>query len=116
LPKIASKEFAGLSIIGEGHLRQKGCDNIRIFVCKVFIKNRQQTHRLNVTDSAIYLLQKYEIFFMFAIAIITMALIKSISGIRGTIGGKPGKNLVPGCREFTAAYGTWLMNQGKAKR
>jgi phosphomannomutase len=55
---------------------------------------------------------------MFAIAIIKlMALIKSISGIRGTIGGKPGKNLSPlDVVKFTAAYGTWLMNQGKAKK
>lgn len=35
-----------------------------------------------------------------------MALIKSISGIRGTIGGKPGDNLTPvDIVKFTAAYG-----------
>ena len=45
-----------------------------------------------------------------------MALIKSISGIRGTIGGKPGNTLSPlDVVKFTAAYGTWLMQQG-AKR
>lgn len=39
-----------------------------------------------------------------------MALIKSISGIRGTIGGKPGDGLSPvDVVKFTAAYGTWLM-------
>lgn len=39
-----------------------------------------------------------------------MALIKSISGIRGTIGGKPGEGLTPpDIVRFTAAYGTWLM-------
>jgi phosphomannomutase len=38
-----------------------------------------------------------------------MALIKSISGIRGTIGGVPGDNLSPlDVVRFTAAYGTWL--------
>lgn len=38
-----------------------------------------------------------------------MALIKSISGIRGTIGGKPGDNLTPlDIVRFTAAYGTWI--------
>ncbi|MCP5762206.1 hypothetical protein NL346_26815, partial [Klebsiella pneumoniae] len=38
-----------------------------------------------------------------------MALIKSISGIRGTIGGKPGDTLSPlDVVRFTAAYGTWL--------
>lgn len=39
-----------------------------------------------------------------------MALIKSISGIRGTIGGKPGETLSPlDTVKFTAAYGTWLL-------
>ncbi|CAM4363398.1 phosphoglucosamine mutase [Cytophagaceae bacterium 50C-KIRBA] len=38
-----------------------------------------------------------------------MALIKSISGIRGTIGGKPGEGLSPiDVVTFAAAYGTWL--------
>jgi phosphomannomutase len=46
-----------------------------------------------------------------------MALIKSISGIRGTIGGKPGECLSPvDIVKFTAAYGTWLKRrQGKAE-
>ncbi len=38
-----------------------------------------------------------------------MALIKSISGTRGTIGGKIGENLTPiDIVEATAAYGSWL--------
>ncbi len=38
-----------------------------------------------------------------------MALIKSISGIRGTIGGKVGNNLTPlDTVKFAAAYGMWL--------
>lgn len=38
-----------------------------------------------------------------------MTLIKSISGIRGTIGGKPNENLTPfDAVKFAAAYGTWL--------
>jgi phosphomannomutase len=38
-----------------------------------------------------------------------MTLIKSISGIRGTIGGKPGESLSPvDIVKFTAAYGTWI--------
>ena len=38
-----------------------------------------------------------------------MALIKSISGIRGTIGGKPGDGLSPiDIVTFAAAYGAWL--------
>jgi phosphomannomutase len=39
-----------------------------------------------------------------------VALIKSISGIRGTIGGKPGETLSPlDTVKFTAAYGSWLV-------
>jgi phosphomannomutase len=42
-----------------------------------------------------------------------VALIKSISGIRGTIGGKPGDNLTPvDIVKFAAAYGT-IMAEGK---
>ena len=42
-----------------------------------------------------------------------MALIKSISGIRGTIGGKPGEGLSPiDVVTFAAAYGTWLKRVG----
>lgn len=42
-----------------------------------------------------------------------MALIKSISGIRGTIGGQPGDNLTPlDIVKFTAAYGT-IIAAGK---
>ena len=41
-----------------------------------------------------------------------MALIKSISGIRGTIGGKVGETLSPvDIVRFTAAFGTWLSRQ-----
>ena len=43
-----------------------------------------------------------------------MALIKSISGIRGTIGGKPGDNLTPlEIVKFTAAYGTIISAKNK---
>ncbi|MFM7015001.1 MAG: phosphoglucosamine mutase [Bacteroidota bacterium] len=41
-----------------------------------------------------------------------MALIKSISGIRGTIGGNPGDGLTPmDVVKFTAAYAVWLKKQ-----
>lgn len=41
-----------------------------------------------------------------------MALIKSISGIRGTIGGKPANSLSPvDIVKFTAAYAQWLKQQ-----
>lgn len=46
-----------------------------------------------------------------------MALIKSISGIRGTIGGKPGEGLSPlDVVKFTAAYGTWLSQQTENRK
>ena len=47
-----------------------------------------------------------------------MTLIKSISGIRGTIGGKVGDNLTPvDAVKFASAYGTWLKNtNGKDDR
>jgi phosphomannomutase len=41
-----------------------------------------------------------------------VTLIKSISGIRGTIGGKSGDSLTPlDVVKFTAAYGSWLKNR-----
>jgi phosphomannomutase len=46
-----------------------------------------------------------------------VALIKSISGIRGTIGGKPGDNLTPlDIVKFTAAYGTIISANKKSTR
>jgi phosphomannomutase len=42
-----------------------------------------------------------------------MTLIKSISGIRGTIGGRPGEGLSPlDIVKFTAAYAVWIKSQG----
>ncbi len=41
-----------------------------------------------------------------------MTLITSISGIRGTIGGKPGENLTPlDAVTFASAYGSWLRSR-----
>lgn len=46
-----------------------------------------------------------------------MTLIKSISGIRGTIGGKVGDNLTPvDAVKFASAYGTWLKNSNENKK
>lgn len=46
-----------------------------------------------------------------------MSLIKSISGIRGTIGGKPGENLSPlDIVKFTAAFGNRLLSQNVSKK
>lgn len=46
-----------------------------------------------------------------------MSLIKSISGIRGTIGGFPGANLTPiDIMKFTLAFGEWVKsNEGNRK-
>lgn len=45
-----------------------------------------------------------------------MSLIKSISGIRGTIGGKVNDNLTPlDIVKFAAAFGTWLQNSKNKK-
>lgn len=46
-----------------------------------------------------------------------MALIKSISGIRGTIGGAPGKGLTPiDIVRFTTAYGAWVKLREKGNK
>lgn len=45
-----------------------------------------------------------------------MTLIKSISGIRGTIGGKVDQGLTPiDAVKFAAAYGTWLKNRNNGQ-
>ncbi len=45
-----------------------------------------------------------------------MTLIKSISGIRGTIGGNVGEGLTPlDVVRFTAAYGTWIKQNAKVQ-
>ena len=46
-----------------------------------------------------------------------MTLIKSISGIRGTIGGEVGQNLTPiDVVKFTAAFGSWAVNKTGTKK
>jgi phosphomannomutase len=46
--------------------------------------------------------------------LIDMTLIKSISGIRGTIGGKPGESLSPlDIVKFAASFGTWIQLRHK---
>ena len=46
-----------------------------------------------------------------------MTLIKSISGIRGTIGGEPDNNLTPlDLVKFASAYGTWIKSKYPNKR
>lgn len=41
-----------------------------------------------------------------------MTLIKSISGIRGTIGGQPGQGLTPlDIVKFTSAFGSWVLRE-----
>ncbi len=46
-----------------------------------------------------------------------MTLIKSISGIRGTIGGNSGSNLTPiDVVECTAGFGQWIINKNSIKK
>jgi len=46
-----------------------------------------------------------------------MTLIKSISGIRGTVGGKVGGNLTPlDIVKFTSAFGSWAVRQSGIKK
>ena len=46
-----------------------------------------------------------------------MTLIKSISGIRGTIGGKSGEGLSPlDTVKFVSAYGQWVINKQKDRK
>ncbi len=46
-----------------------------------------------------------------------MSLIKSISGIRGTIGGFPGNNFTPeDVLKFTAAFGTWVIQTSGTRK
>lgn len=46
-----------------------------------------------------------------------MTLIRSISGIRGTIGGKPGEGLTPfDIVKYASAYGTWIKSQNQKER
>lgn len=46
-----------------------------------------------------------------------MTLIKSISGIRGTIGGKPDDNLTPiDIVKFASAFGAWIIAGGQGRK
>ncbi|MEY2870932.1 MAG: hypothetical protein RLZZ146_855, partial [Bacteroidota bacterium] len=46
-----------------------------------------------------------------------MTLIKSISGIRGTLGGNVGENLTPiDVVKYAAAYGAWVLSTQKGKK
>ena len=46
-----------------------------------------------------------------------MTLIKSISGIRGTVGGEAGDNLTPSdIVRFTVGYSRWLLRQVSGRR
>ena len=46
-----------------------------------------------------------------------MTLIKSISGIRGTIGGIPGQNLTPiDVVKFASAFGSWILSKDQGNK
>lgn len=67
----------------------------------------------------LYEILRYKLIFTIAcsILIFNMTLIKSISGIRGTIGGKPGEALTPiDVVKFTAAFGKILLQKTGNKK
>lgn len=65
-------------------------------------------YALNSTQSLIFIIFEKNI---------KLTLIKSISGIRGTIGGKAGDGLTPiDIVKFTAAYGTWVIQKTQNKK
>lgn len=54
--------------------------------------------------------------FIFFVSVYIMSLIKSISGIRGTIGGRPGEGLSPvDIVKFTAAYATFISRSASGR-
>ncbi len=54
---------------------------------------------------------------LFLLKNINLTLIKTISGIRGTIGGVAGNGLTPiDVVKFTAAYGAWVINKTNIKK
>src|SRR5690606_2010171 len=67
----------------------------------------------------LYEILRYKLIFTIAysILIFNMTRIKSISGIRGTIGGKPGEALTPiDVVKFTAAFGKILLQKTGSKK
>src|SRR5690606_19964126 len=72
-----------------------------------------------LTVKVLYEILRYKLIFTIAyrILIFNMTLIKSISGIRGTIGGKPGEALTPiDVVKFTAAFGKILLQKTGSKK
>ncbi len=56
-------------------------------------------------------------FYFWPLKLLKLSLIKSISGIRGTIGGLPEQNLSPiDVVRFAAAFGQWVIKTGKARK
>ncbi len=65
------------------------------------------SYELNSSTNKIYIYVKIN----------TVTLIKSISGIRGTIGGKAGDGLTPlDAVKFAASYGTWLKKRHQVEK
>lgn len=72
------------------------------------IATQQRFNHVSIAPFYLHLLSK---------PIRKLALIKSISGIRGTIGGRPGENLSPlDIVKFTAAFGSRLLQKNTATK
>jgi phosphomannomutase len=81
------------------------------------IRPFQISQKSQIDDLCQFDLNKATLFYLCCPNLQRMSLIKSISGIRGTIGGCPGDNLTPlDTVKFAAAYGTWLKKAAGKKK
>ncbi|GGW26215.1 phosphoglucosamine mutase [Arenibacter certesii] len=84
-------------------------------MCQKIHTDKRRLLRTNLQLRAIVI--KPNPLYLYKLIIVKMTLIKSISGIRGTIGGKPGDNLTPiDAVKFAAAYGIWLKDYSKKEK
>lgn len=72
---------------------------------------------MDIRSDIVYLGSLLNFYYFWETKIITLTLIKSISGIRGTIGGLAGNGLTPvDIVKFTAAYGAWVIKNTNIKK
>jgi phosphomannomutase len=72
---------------------------------------------VDIRSDIVYLGSLLNFYYFWETKIITLTLIKSISGIRGTIGGLAGNGLTPvDIVKFTAAYGAWVIKNTNIKK
>lgn len=87
---------------------------ILCFIFKVFFFNQLLKP---VLHTSLFQAGKFDTFALPKIKTNSLSLIKSISGIRGTIGGKAGQNLTPtDVLRFTVAFGKWIQQNEKGNK